>query len=154
MKIIDIKVMRGPNYWSNYRQKLVVMKLDLEDTEDYPTNKIDGFAERLEELMPSLYSHRCSKKEPGGFFQRVREGNITYKLLDNESLIMLGYGINQKIIRATMACTTSSVGVEIASNKEETKRLLANSFVPVPLGKVIKTESELEQVIEEIGFPL
>src|SRR5215831_2673269 len=254
MKILDIKVMQGPNYWSNYRQKLIVMKLDLEGTEDYPTNKIDGFAERLEELMPSLYNHRCSKKEQGGFFQCVREGvwmghvvehialelqslagmecgfgrthstrepgiyhvvfsyqvenagiyaakaavrialalendmrystaedikeltrinrmeglgpstisiinearkrNIPYKRLDNESLIMLGYGVHQKIIRATMACTTSSVGVEIASNKEETKRLLTNSFVPVPQGKLINTGSELEQVIEEIGFPL
>lgn len=254
MKILDIKVMRGPNYWSNYRQKLIVMKLDLEGTEEYPTNKIDGFAERLEELMPSLYSHRCSKKEPGGFFQRVREGtwmghviehialelqslagmecgfgrtrstgergvyyvvfayqvenagiyaaraaariaealendmpynirhdvkeltrinkteglgpstisilnearkrNIPYKRLDNESLVMLGYGIHQKLIQATMACTTSSIGVEIASNKEATKQLLANSFIPVPKGKQIRTVSELEQTIEELDFPV
>jgi cyanophycin synthetase len=254
MKILDIKVMRGPNYWSNYRQKLVVMKLDLEGTEGFPTNKIDGFAERLEALMPSLYSHRCSKKEAGGFFQRVREGtwmghvvehvalelqslagmecgfgrtrstgehgvyhvvfsyqvenagiyaahaavnvalalendmpyniskdikelsrinrmeglgpstisiinearkrNIPYKRLNTESLIMLGYGVHQKTIQATMACTTSSIGVEIASNKEATKQLLANSFVPVPKGKQIKTMPELEQAIEEFDFPL
>ena len=56
MKVINVKVMRGPNYWSNYRQKLIVMKLDLEELEEYPTNKIDGFAERIEKLMPSLYN--------------------------------------------------------------------------------------------------
>ena len=29
MKILDLKVMRGPNIWSNYRQSVVVMQLDL-----------------------------------------------------------------------------------------------------------------------------
>src|SRR3954454_6040962 len=86
MKILDIKVMRGPNYWSNYRQKLIVMKLDLEELEDFPTNKIDGFAERLEELMPSLYTHRCSEKKPGGFFQRVREGTWMGHVIEHIAL--------------------------------------------------------------------
>ena len=54
MEIISIKVMRGPNYWSTYRKQLIVMKLDLREAEETPTNKIDGFAERIEALMPSL----------------------------------------------------------------------------------------------------
>ena len=43
MKIIETKVMRGPNYWSIKRKKLIVMKLDLEELEELPTNKINGF---------------------------------------------------------------------------------------------------------------
>jgi len=38
MKIINIQVLRGPNYWSNYRKKLIELKLDLEKYEDLPTN--------------------------------------------------------------------------------------------------------------------
>ena len=45
MKILEIKVMKGPNYWSVNRHKLVVMLLDLEDLEQKPTNKIEGFLE-------------------------------------------------------------------------------------------------------------
>ena len=74
MKILEIKTLKGPNYWSIRRPKLIQMKLDLEDMEERPTNSIDGFAERLEKLFPSIYEHRCSVGEPGGFFQRVREG--------------------------------------------------------------------------------
>jgi cyanophycin synthetase len=99
MKILDIKVLRGPNYWSNYRTKLIVMKLDLEESEDYPTNKIDGFADRIEELMPSLYEHRCTEKKPGGFFERVRRGTwlghvIEHVALELQSLAGMpcGYG--------------------------------------------------------------
>src|SRR3954468_3391123 len=243
MKILDVRVMRGPNYWSNYRQKVIVMKLDLEELEELPTNKIDGFTEHLEKLMPSLYNHRCSEKVPGGFFMRVQDGtwmghviehialelqslagmesgfgrtrsagargvyhvvlayqvesagiyaakaaikiaealyknipydiskdieeliylnkhdglgpstisiinearrrNIPYRRLDNNALIMFGHGVYQKLIQATVTSRTSSIAVDIASNKEETKQLLRNSFVPVPYGKKIWTKEEL-----------
>jgi cyanophycin synthetase len=74
MKILDIKVMKGPNYWSIRRHKLIVMLLDLEELEEHPTNKIPGFYERLTAMFPSMYEHRCSEGVPGGFFSRVAEG--------------------------------------------------------------------------------
>jgi len=83
MKIIDIKTMNGPNYWSIRRHKLIVMRLDLEDLEEKPTNKIDGFAERLKTLFPSMFSHRCSPGVPGGFFQRVDEGTWMGHVLEH-----------------------------------------------------------------------
>ena len=254
MEIINIKVLRGPNYWSTYRKPLIEMKLDLQDAEETPTNKIEGFAERIEALMPSLYEHRCSEKQPGGLFERIRRGTwlghviehialeiqslagmpcgfgrtrsagkygvynvvfsyhvesagiyaakaavriaealrynqeyniqediealkkinsnegvgpstqsilnaakkrgIPYRRLNDGSLIMLGQGINQKIMEATMACTTSSVGVDLASDKEATKKLLSKNFIPVPEGRVITHEEELKTVMAAMGFPL
>src|SRR5204862_3660719 len=74
MNILEIKVLKGPNYWSVRRNKLIQMKLDLEEKENMPTNKIPGFRERLEKLLPSLYEHRCSVGKPGGFFERVDAG--------------------------------------------------------------------------------
>lgn len=69
MKIQDIKIMNGPNYWSIRRHKLVVMLLDLEDMEEKPTNKIEGFLERLEKMFPTMYEHRCSEGARGRFFR-------------------------------------------------------------------------------------
>ena len=71
MKILDIRTMIGPNYWSVKRHKLIVMLLDLEDLETRPTSDIPGFLDRLRKLMPSLYDHRCSEGVPGGFFMRT-----------------------------------------------------------------------------------
>ena len=53
MKIRSINAMRGPNYWSIRRHKLIVMVLDLEEMEELPSNKIDGFYERLKVMFPS-----------------------------------------------------------------------------------------------------
>lgn len=86
MKINSIKVMRGPNFWSNYRQNIIVMKLDLEDLESFPTNKIAGFSERIEALIPSMYSHRCSEPHEGGFFSRIKDGTWLGHVVEHVAL--------------------------------------------------------------------
>ncbi len=86
MKILEVKVLRGPNYWSVRRNKLIQMKLDLEELEDQPTNKIEGFRQRLEKLFPSLYEHRCSEGEAGGFFKRVDEGTWMGHVIEHIAL--------------------------------------------------------------------
>ena len=86
MKVLEIRAMRGPNYWSIRRHKLVVMRLDLEELEEKPTNQIDGFLERLEKMFPSMYSHRCSESKPGGFFFRVKEGTWMGHVIEHIAL--------------------------------------------------------------------
>src|SRR6476660_925849 len=86
MKILEIKVLRGPNYWSVRRTKLIQMKLDLEEKEQMPTNAIPGFRERLEALLPSLIEHRCSEGTRGGFFKRVEEGTWMGHVIEHIAL--------------------------------------------------------------------
>jgi cyanophycin synthetase len=254
MHIIDIRTLKGPNYWSNYRKKLIVMKLDLQDLEERPTNKIEGFTERMTAMLPSLATHRCSADYEGGFIERVNEGtwmghviehialeiqslagmevgygrtrstgahgvynvvfsymepavgvyaarasvdiaqaivdgteydiaaevrhmrrmrererfgpstgsiveeavsrDIPFIRLNNQSLIQLGYGKNQVRFRATMTDRTSSIAVDLASNKDETKRMLQESAIPVAKGMCITSEEEVKHVIDNVKFPL
>jgi cyanophycin synthetase len=254
MKILDIKVMRGPNYWSIRRHKLIQMRLDLEELEQFPTNKIEGFGERLQKLFPTMHSHRCSIGTPGGFFKRIEEGTwmghviehialelqtlagmacgfgrtrstgkegiynvvfsymeekagiftanasvriaealiagneyhlaediqnlreireeerlgpstgcivdeaiargIPYIRLNRHSLVQLGYGMNQKRIRATIASTTSSIAVDIACDKEETKNLLEAAEIPVPRGRIVYSDDGLKEALERISYPI
>ncbi|MCB9263186.1 MAG: cyanophycin synthetase [Flavobacteriales bacterium] len=86
MKIVEINAMRGPNYWSVRRHKLIVMVLDLEEMEDRPSNKIDGFYDCLVNLFPSMQSHRCSVGTEGGFFQRVKEGTWMGHIIEHIAL--------------------------------------------------------------------
>ncbi|MGB8190309.1 MAG: cyanophycin synthetase [Chitinophagaceae bacterium] len=86
MNIVEIKVLKGPNYWSVRRGNLIQMRLDLEEMEARPTNAIEGFTERLEKMFPSMYEHRCSVGEPGGFFQRVKEGTWMGHVIEHIAL--------------------------------------------------------------------
>lgn len=86
MKILEIKVLKGPNYWSVRRLKLVQMKLDLEAMEQRPTNKIEGFRQRLEKMFPTMIEHRCSEAMRGGFFKRVDEGTWMGHVIEHIAL--------------------------------------------------------------------
>ena len=86
MKIREINAMRGPNYWSVRRHKLIVMVLDLEEMEEKPSNKIAGFPDRLKNMFPSMYSHRCSEGCEGGFFMRVDKGTWMGHIIEHIAL--------------------------------------------------------------------
>jgi cyanophycin synthetase len=68
--------------------------------------------------------------------------------------VQLGYGIHQKRIRATIASTTSTIAVDLAGDKDETKHLLEMAQIPVPKGTVIRTEEGLKDAIDRFGYPL
>lgn len=86
MKIQKIQVLRGPNIWSNYRRNLIQMRLDIEELENYPTDKIPGFRDRLQKLIPSLVEHRCSEGCRGGFFLRVELGTWMGHVIEHIAL--------------------------------------------------------------------
>jgi cyanophycin synthetase len=48
------------------------MRLDLEEMEQFPTNKIEGFGERIEAMFPTMVEHRCSEGCRGGFQSETR----------------------------------------------------------------------------------
>ena len=54
MKILSVQALRGPNIWSVSRKKLIQMRLDLEEMEQRPTNKVIGFREPFKALFPSI----------------------------------------------------------------------------------------------------
>ncbi|MGI8670388.1 MAG: cyanophycin synthetase [Aridibacter sp.] len=259
MQILEIRTLRGPNYWSGYRKRLIIMRLDIENFEQKPTNKIKGFYGRMNTVMPSLKSHGCSYGGEGGFLKRVKEGtwaghviehfalelqtlagmdvgygrtretdekgiynvvfayyeeevgrfvarsavrmfldlvegqdlekikhsiaadvqemreiredvrfgpstgsiveeakkrDIPYIRLNEYSLVQLGYGVNQQRIQATTTDKTNMIAVDLAADKDATKKTLGDMGVPVPQGYRIRDEEDLEDVIERIGFPV
>jgi cyanophycin synthetase len=72
LKILETRVLRGPNYWS--RQPVVKMLVDLGVLEQFPTNTIPGFNDALVEWIPSLADHACSLNRRGGFITRLKDG--------------------------------------------------------------------------------
>jgi len=86
MKLLEMRCLTGPNYWSVRRHHLAVMKLDLEELEKRPTNQSEGFPDRLRALMPSLHEHRCSEGGPGGFFHRVEIGTWMGHVIEHIAL--------------------------------------------------------------------
>jgi cyanophycin synthetase len=79
--------------------------------------------------------------------------DIPYIRLDRHSLVQLGQGVHQQRIRATMTSRTSAIGVDVASDKSLTNRLLDSAGLPVPKAEVVDTEDGAAAAARRLGFP-
>lgn len=107
----------------------------------------------LEELK-RLYRNAQLGPSTRAIVEEALRRGIPYRRLDKHSLIQLGHGCNQKTFRATVACTTNSLAVEQASDKDGTKRILAENHIPVPKGMVITKKTSLANCMDNLKFPL
>ncbi len=90
----------------------------------------------------------------GALIEEAEERGIPHIRLNDESLVQFGYGIYQKTIQATVTGKTSYISTAIASDKSLSKKLLQGMGVPVPKGFKIRSESEIEETVNSIGFPV
>ena len=79
---------------------------------------------------------------------------IPWLRLNSQSLVQLGYGKYQQRIQATITGKTSHIAVELASDKEETNKILASLGLPVPRQELVQTEEQARRAARRIGFPV
>ncbi|WP_144638902.1 cyanophycin synthetase [Bordetella genomosp. 13] len=84
IEFLDVVALRGPNIWT-YRPVLEAW-VDIGELEDFPSNLIPGFYERLSTWLPTLIEHRCSPGVRGGFLMRLKEGTWPGHILEHVTL--------------------------------------------------------------------
>ncbi len=165
MEILEIRTLRGANYWSGYWKKLIIMRLDIGGYEQIPSNKIDGFYERMTEILPSLKTHGCSYGEEDGFLRRVREGTWAGHIIEHFALELqtlagmdVGYG------RTRETGESGIYNIVFAYCEEECGRFAARASVRLfldlaeakPLEEITaeleKEIQELREIREEVRF--
>lgn len=101
------------------------------------------FAQRRE-LGPSTAS----------LVKAAEERNIPWIRLNRYSLVQLGHACYGKRIQATITSETRHIGVEIASDKEETNKLLGDLGLPVAKQKLVYSERAAIRAAKRIGLPV
>lgn len=151
MQIREICAMRGPNYWSIRRHKLIVMTLDLEGLEELPTNKIDGFYGRLKNMFPSMYEHRCSEGVAGGFFHRVEEGTWMGHVIEHIALeIQTLAGMDVGFGRTRDYGEKGVYHVVFAYMEEKAGLYAAQAAVQVAKALIADSDYDLEKDLQEM----
>ncbi len=79
---------------------------------------------------------------------------IPWLRLNGQSLVQLGHGRHQKRVQATVTSETRHIAVEIASDKEETRSILAALGLPVPKQELVYSADSAVEAAEEIGYPV
>lgn len=109
--------------------------------------------EIIDDLL-SLYESSRLGPSTGAIVEEARRRGIPVRRLNNYSLVQLGLGRNLHRIQATLTDSTSAIGVEIAQDKDDTKRVLGNIGLPVPKGDVVRTLDGALEIADEIGYPV
>ncbi|HZE07160.1 MAG TPA: cyanophycin synthetase [Gemmatimonadaceae bacterium] len=86
--------------------------------------------------------------------EEAKRRGIPVRRLNNYSLVQLGLGKNLRRIQSTLSDYTSAIAVEIAQDKDDTKRVLGNIGLPVPKGDVAQTLERALDIVREIGYPV
>src|SRR5918999_1839504 len=84
----------------------------------------------------------------------AEERRIPWIRLNEQSLIQFGHGRYQQRIQATVTSRTPHIAVELASDKEETNRILGNLGLPVPKQRLVQTADDAVAAAEKIGYPV
>ncbi|MEI9949759.1 MAG: cyanophycin synthetase [Pseudomonadota bacterium] len=84
MQISALKRLVGPSIWANY--PVLEAWVDLGKYEDFPSNTLPGFNEKLMRWLPSMVEHRCSIGDRGGFFKRMETGTWLGHVLEHVTL--------------------------------------------------------------------
>ncbi|HEU4681531.1 MAG TPA: acetate--CoA ligase family protein, partial [Gemmatimonadales bacterium] len=84
----------------------------------------------------------------------AEERRIPWIRLNDQNLIQFGHGRYQQRIQATVTSRTSHIAVELASDKEETNRMLGTLGLPVPRQRLVQSAEDAMEAAEQIGYPV
>lgn len=85
---------------------------------------------------------------------KAKDRSIPVLRLNDKNLVQLGHGVYQKRIEATVTSLTNLIAVDIASDKELTKKLLDDVGIPVPKGEVVDNIGDALEAAHDIGYPV
>lgn len=111
------------------------------------------FAEERDEFIRYAQA-RAFGPSTGSLVRAAEERGIPWIRLNRQSLVQFGHGRYQQRIQATTTSRTSNIAVELASDKEETNRILRDLGLPVPMQRLVRSERDAVRAAERIGFPV
>ena len=107
----------------------------------------------VEELHDLLEAVRLGPST-AAIVEEARRRGIPVRRLNSGSLVQLGLGANLRRVQAAMSDSTSVIGVEIAQDKDDTRRVLGNIGLPVPEGRTAPSVEDALDAAREIGYPV
>lgn len=95
LQIRDFTIYHGRNIYSH--RPVMKMVVDIGKYSEIPTNKIEGFNEKLLKAFPGLKTNCCGLGYEGGFVERLKTGTYLAHVLEHvilEMQYMLGYEVS------------------------------------------------------------
>jgi len=120
--------------------------------DDVKLDNFDFAAERDDFIR--FAQRRALGPSTAALVNAAKQRGIPWIRLNDYSLVQFGHGRYQRRIQATVTSETRHIAVEIASDKEETNRILSDLGLPVPRQYMIDDAERAVRAAERIGYPV
>jgi cyanophycin synthetase len=112
-----------------------------------------GLPDRLDRLA-ALAEREATGPSTRAIIAAARRRGIPVERFDDLSLLRLGWGNRRRMAWAAMTDATGGVGIDIAGDKQVTRRLLLAAGVPVVPGGAARTAEEAVRLLNQLGGPV
>lgn len=112
-----------------------------------------NFQEEMEDFIKRS-ERRAFGPSTASLVRKGEERGIPWLRLNQYSLVQFGHGKYQRRIQATITSETRHIAVEIASDKEETNKILRDVGLPVPRQLDVYREEGAVRAARKIGYPV
>jgi cyanophycin synthetase len=133
--------------------RLLHQLLPKELCEDVEKDADFNFEQEMEDFIKRS-ERRAFGPSTGSLVREAEDRGIPWLRLNQYSLVQFGHGKHQRRIQATITSETRHIAVEIASDKEETNKILRDVGLPVPRQIDCYRESGAIKAARRIGYPV
>ena len=145
IRILKILSLRGPNLWT-YKPVLEAW-VDIGGLEDFPSNTLPGFVDRLCAWLPTLAEHRCSYEVPGGFVRRLQEGTWPAHILEHVTLELQNIaGMAGGFGKARETGMRGVYKVVVSSGHEDVTRACLDAALNLVMAAINDTPFDLDAI--------
>ncbi|MEE2903778.1 MAG: cyanophycin synthetase, partial [Myxococcota bacterium] len=137
----------------NLALKLLHDLIPEEIDKDLPRVEDFKFEDELNDLI-EFAQRRQFGPSTASLVRAAEERGIPWLRLNDYSLVQFGHGVHQQRVQATITSQTKHIAVEIASDKEETHKLLADLGLPVPRQYLARNVRQAMRAAKRIGYPI
>lgn len=147
--ILRVNHLRGPNIWT-YRA-IIEAWVDIGVLEDFPSNTLPGFYERLTGYLPGLIEHECSPGVRGGFLQRLQEGTWAAHILEHVCLELQNMaGMRTGFGKARQTSKTGIYKVAFRTRQENVGRRALYLGRDLVEAAINNTPFDMAQAVQEL----
>ncbi len=149
INILRVNHLRGPNIWT-YRA-VIEAWVDIGALEDFPSNTLPGFYERLTGYLPGLIEHECSPGVRGGFLQRLQEGTWAAHILEHVCLELQNMaGMRTGFGKARQTSQTGIYKIAFRTRQEDVGRRALHLGRDLVQSAIDDTPFDMAATVEEL----
>jgi cyanophycin synthetase len=149
IQLLRMNHLQGPSIWTYHRAVEAV--IDIGALEDFPSNTLPGFTDRLLAWLPGLNEHHCGLGYTGGFVERLRDGTWPGHIMEHVAIELQNMaGMKSGFGKARSTDQRGVYKVVIRTGQDEVGRQALLSALDLVMAAINDEPFDVEAAVKQL----